>query len=68
MCLFVQLLEVLEMMISYMESKNCKDQVFLLLYEPNYAETLYCLLVEKEFSMHLKQRVLKVLVVLSSWY
>jgi hypothetical protein len=62
MCVFLQLLEVLEMVISYMESKNCKDQIFLLLYEHNYAETLYCLLVEKGFSMQLKQRVLKVLV------
>jgi hypothetical protein len=66
----LQLLEVLEMVISYMESKNCKDQIFLLLYEPSYAETLYCLLVEKGFSMQLKQRVLKVQVLLANrfWY
>jgi len=46
-----------------MESKNCKDQIFLLLYEPHYAETLYCLLVERDFTMDLKQKVLKVMTV-----
>jgi hypothetical protein len=56
----VQLLEVLEVLVSYMENKNCKDHIFLLLYEPERAETLYCLLVEKSFSMELKQKVLKV--------
>jgi hypothetical protein len=48
------------MLISYLESRSCKDQVFLLLCEPHCAETLYCLLVEKNFSMELKQKVLKV--------
>ncbi|XP_069696226.1 neurobeachin-like protein 1 isoform X2 [Periplaneta americana] len=60
----ILLLEVLEMLISYMENKNCKDQIFLLLYEPHSAETLYCLLVEKGFSMELKQKLLKLLSVL----
>jgi hypothetical protein len=55
-------LEVLEMVVSYMESKSCKDQMFLLLYEPDRAETLYCLLVDRSFSMELKHKVLKVSV------
>lgn len=53
------------MLISYLESRSRKDQVFLLLYEPHYAETLYCLLVEKSFSMELKQKVLKVMLLLT---
>jgi hypothetical protein len=56
------LLEVLEMLVSYMENKNSKDQIFLLLYEPERAETLYCLLVDRSFSMELKLKVLKVSV------
>jgi len=54
------LLEVLEMLVSYMENRNCKDQIFLLLYEPERAETLYCLLMDRNFSMELKLKVLKV--------
>jgi hypothetical protein len=63
--LFLQLQEVLEMLVSYLESKSCKDQVFLVLYEPHCAETLYCLLVERNFSMELKQKVLKVILLLT---
>ena len=55
-------MEVLEMLVSYMENRNCKDQIFLLLYEPERAETLYCLLVDRNFSMELKLKVLKVSV------
>jgi hypothetical protein len=65
MCLFPQLREVLEMLVSYLESKSCKSQVFLLLHEPHCAETLYCLLVERSFSMELKQKVLKVMPLLT---
>ena len=50
------------MLVSYMENKNCKDQIFLLLYEAERAETLYCLLVDRGFSMELKLKVLKVRV------
>ena len=50
------------MLISYMENKNCKDQIFLLLYEAERAETLYCLLLDRNFSMELKLKVLKVSV------
>jgi hypothetical protein len=65
MCLYLQLREVLEMLISYMDSKSCKTQIFLLLYEPHCAEILYCLLVERSFSMELKQKVLKVILILT---
>jgi len=50
------------MLVSYMENRNCKDQIFLLLYEHERAETLYRLLVDRSFSMELKLKVLKVSV------
>jgi hypothetical protein len=48
-----------------MESKSCKTQMFLLFYEPNCGEILYCLLVDRNFSTELKQKVLKVILVLT---
>lgn len=53
-------MEVLDMLVAHLESKTCRDQVFLLMYEPQAADMLYCLLTEKHFTMELKQRVLKV--------
>jgi hypothetical protein len=53
------------MLISYMESKGSKDQIFLLLCEPHCAETLYCQLANRSFSMELKQKILKVMIVLT---
>uniref|UniRef100_A0A1B6DB47 Neurobeachin-like protein 1 n=1 Tax=Clastoptera arizonana TaxID=38151 RepID=A0A1B6DB47_9HEMI len=60
----IMVLEVLEMLISQLESKSCKDQLILLMYEPQAADLLYCILIDKNFSMDLKQRVLKMLSVL----
>ncbi|KAJ9577825.1 hypothetical protein L9F63_025312, partial [Diploptera punctata] len=53
------LLEVLDMLISYMDSKTCKDQIFLLLFEPHAGDTLYCLFVDKNYSMEFKYKLLK---------
>lgn len=55
----VLVLEVLEMLILHLEGQ-CKDQLFLLLFEPHAADLLYCLLIDRRFSMDLKQKVLKV--------
>lgn len=52
------------MLISHMEKKSCRDQIFLLMYEPHSAELLYALLIDKEFSMDLKQKVLRFLSLL----
>lgn len=53
-------MEVVEMLIAQLESKTCKDQLFLLMYEPQAGDLLYCLLIDKNFSMDLKHRFLKV--------
>lgn len=48
------------MLIKHLETGPCKDQLFLLMYEPQTADILYCILVEKSISMLAKQKVLKV--------
>lgn len=57
----VVLLESLSMLNSLLESKNCKDQMFLLMYEPHIGELLYALLIEKSYSTQVHQAVLKVI-------
>ncbi|KAK3926892.1 Neurobeachin-like protein 1, partial [Frankliniella fusca] len=56
-------MELLEMLILHLEGQ-CKDQLFLLLFEPHAADLLYCLLIDRRFSMDLKQKVLKLTSVL----
>lgn len=56
----VVLLEILNMLLSLLESKNCKEQMFLLMYEPHIGELLYALLIEKSYSTKVHQAVLKV--------
>ncbi|XP_059473157.1 neurobeachin-like protein 1 isoform X2 [Neocloeon triangulifer] len=56
--------EVLDMLISHLESATCKDQLLLLMYEPHAAETLYCLMLAKHFTHELKHKVLKLFYVL----
>ncbi|XP_039288398.1 neurobeachin-like protein 1 isoform X2 [Nilaparvata lugens] len=56
--------EVLDMLITLLESKSCRDQLFIFMFEPHTADILYCLLIEKHFTMELKQRVLKLISVL----
>ncbi|XP_067013553.2 neurobeachin-like protein 1 [Anabrus simplex] len=58
------LIEVVDMLSAHLESKNCKDQIFFLLFEPHCAEILYCLLAEKSYSMVLKQSILKLFAIL----
>lgn len=55
------LLETLNMLSSLLESKNCKDQMFLLMYEPHIGELLYALLIEKSYSQKVHKTVLKVI-------
>ncbi|XP_063708929.1 neurobeachin-like protein 1 [Culicoides brevitarsis] len=57
----VILLEVLNMLSSLLENKNCKDQLFLLMYEPHIGELLYSLLIEKNNSSKIHHAVLKVI-------
>uniref|UniRef100_A0A336KCC2 CSON006833 protein n=1 Tax=Culicoides sonorensis TaxID=179676 RepID=A0A336KCC2_CULSO len=55
------MLETLTMLNSLLESKNCKDQMYLLMYEPQIGELLYALLIEKAYSTQVHQAVLKVI-------
>lgn len=51
---------MLDVLLNYVESKNCKDQFYLLVLEPRSAEILYALLLEKIFSVELREKTLKV--------
>jgi neurobeachin-like protein 1/2 len=53
-------LEVLCMLTSLMEAKVCKDQLFLLMYEPHMAELLYALFVDKSYGNYVHSALLKV--------
>ena len=44
-----------------LESPGKKDQIFLLLFEPDMAELFYALLTRKEYSAFLKEKILKVI-------
>ncbi|XP_050424019.1 neurobeachin-like protein 2 isoform X2 [Adelges cooleyi] len=58
------IIELLDVLIKYLGSDCCKDQVFLFIYEPQTADLLYSLLVEKSISMLAKQHILKLFSVL----
>ncbi len=51
---------MLDVLLTYVENKNTKDQFYLLLLEPRCAEILYALLLEKIFTIELREKVLKV--------
>lgn len=51
---------MLDVLLTYVENKNTKDQFYLLLLEPRCAEILYALLLEKIFTTELREKVLKV--------
>ncbi|XP_077556714.1 neurobeachin-like protein 1 isoform X3 [Haemaphysalis longicornis] len=53
--------EMVEMLLHLLESPTTKDQLVLLLYEPNSAELFYCLLLNREFSSCTKVKVLKLI-------
>ena len=57
----VQIVEILDVLLTYVESKHNKDQFYLLILEPRCAEILYALLLEKIFSVELREKVLKVI-------
>nr|XP_037273796.1 LOW QUALITY PROTEIN: neurobeachin-like protein 1 [Rhipicephalus microplus] len=53
--------EMIEILLHLLESPSTKDQLVLLLYEPNCAELFYCILLNREFSSCTKVKVLKVI-------
>ncbi|XP_046650912.1 neurobeachin-like protein 1 isoform X2 [Daphnia pulicaria] len=54
--------EILDVLLTYIENKSPKDQFYLLMLEPRCAEILYALLLEKIFSIELREKVLKLLI------
>ncbi|XP_050525286.1 neurobeachin-like protein 2 [Daktulosphaira vitifoliae] len=58
------IVELLDVLIKYLDSDLCKDQLYLIMYEPQIAELLYSLLIEKSISMLAKKHVLKLFSVL----
>lgn len=56
-----QVTELLDVLLTYIESKNIHDQFYLLLLEPRSAELMYALLLEKVFTVELREKVLKVI-------
>lgn len=52
-------IEMLELLQSCMSAKNCKDQIFLLLHEPQTAELLYAVLADKQSDERLRECVLR---------
>lgn len=47
-----------------MDTKTCRDQIFLLLYEPHNSELLYSMLTNKKINMDVKQKIIKLLSIL----
>ncbi|EEC02964.1 nbeal1, putative [Ixodes scapularis] len=56
--------EVVEILLQLLDGSATRDQLVLLLYEPNCAELFYCLLLNREFSSCTKVKVLKLIEVL----
>lgn len=54
------IVELMELIWTQMNSKNCLDQLFLLLHEPQTAELCYALLTDRKYSTRLHLTVLKV--------
>lgn len=51
-------IELLEMLTVHMESKGCKDQIFLLMHEPHTTELLYALLIDRNCGVDLHAALL----------
>jgi len=52
--------EILDLVISLLELPGKRDQIYLLMYEPGMGELLYVLLTQKDYSVDLKEKILKV--------
>nr|NP_647869.3 uncharacterized protein Dmel_CG43367, isoform D [Drosophila melanogaster]AAF47858.3 uncharacterized protein Dmel_CG43367, isoform D [Drosophila melanogaster] len=55
----VVLVEFLEMMTFYVRGKNCKDQMVLLLHEPQSANLLYNFFVDKSYSNEIQEAAIR---------
>lgn len=54
------IIEMLELLIGQINNKQCKDQLFLLLHEPQTAELCYALLTDRKYSQKLHSLLLQV--------
>lgn len=54
------LVEFLEMMTYYVRGKNCKDQMVLLLHEPQSANLIYNFFVDKSYSNEVQEAAIRV--------
>lgn len=54
------IIEILELLLACMNSKNCKDQIFLLMHEPQTAELLFSILTDKSYGRDLHESFLNV--------
>ncbi|ALC44024.1 CG43367 [Drosophila busckii] len=55
------LVEFLEMLTFYVRGKNCKDQMVLLLHEPQSANLIYNFFVDKSYSSELQEAAIRLL-------
>ncbi|GAB6029770.1 Neurobeachin-like protein 1 [Chamberlinius hualienensis] len=56
--------EMVDILLTVMEHPQCKDQLFLLIYEPCCVELFYCLLMNPMYSIEFRCRVLKLISVI----
>lgn len=56
----ILVIELLEMLTVHMESKGCKDQIFLLMHEPQTADLLYALLIDRNCGVEIHKALLTV--------
>lgn len=54
------IVEMLELLVSQLNNKSCKDQLFLLIHEPQTAELCYSLLTDRKYSNRLHALVINV--------
>lgn len=58
------IVEMLELLVAQLNSKSCKDQLFLLINEPQTAELCYSLLTDRKYSSRLHALVISVSVLI----
>lgn len=54
------ILEIIELILTQLNNKSCKDQLYLLMHEPQTAELCYSLLTDRKYSKNLHKIVLEV--------
>lgn len=53
-------MEILDVLLNQMERKQMKDQFYLVLFEPRCGDLLYALLLERTFSVEVREKLLRV--------